>query len=266
MGSNISELIAATDSQPARTVGRAVQLLKLVASSQARTLRLVDIAAMASLDKSTAQRLLHRLVLERLLVRDPLRGYRLGPLLYELGLGALPETGLQDVARPALIRLAQSTGDVVFLVARSGFETVCLSRIAGDFPIQTMTRTEGDRHPLGVGAGGLALLASLHDADIERIIKAIEPRLQLYHLNRTVLFDAVARTRARGGIAVDDGSAALGITAIGRTVLDRTRTPVASVFIASISHRMKQTRQKQIARQLVACADSIEATLSEMNT
>src|SRR5690606_22909690 len=111
--------------------------------------RLVDIAAMASMDKSTAQRLLHRLVHERLLARDPVRGYRLGPLLYELGLAALPGTNLREVSQAPLHELAHSTGDMVFLVIRSGFESVCLNRIAGNYPIQTMTRTEGDRHPLG---------------------------------------------------------------------------------------------------------------------
>ncbi|TAM85734.1 MAG: IclR family transcriptional regulator [Candidimonas sp.] len=248
--------------QPAQTVGRAALLLRLIASSHARNLRLVDIAAMASLDKSTAQRLLHRLVLERLLARDPVRGYRLGPLLYELGLAALPETNLRELSQSALHELAHATGDMVFLVMRSGFETVCMNRIAGNYPIQTMTRTEGDRHPLGVGAGGLAILASLHDADVELALNAVAPRLPTYQLTTDVLRDAVAATRANGGLAVDEGSAALDVTAIGRTLHDRTRSPVAAVFVASISHRMGKSRQVQICRQLVACVDTIERVMA----
>ena len=249
-------------SGPAQTVGRAALLLRIIASSQARNLRLVDIAAMASLDKSTAQRLLHRLVLERLLARDPVRGYRLGPLLYELGLAALPETNLREVSQAALHELAQSTGDMVFLVVRSGFETVCISRIAGNFPIQTMTRTEGDRHPLGMGAGGLALLASMHDADIDVALEAIGPRLHAYQLTEALLLEAVAKTRAQGDIAIDEGVAAMDVTAIGRTVHDRTRAPVAAVFVASIRHRMMEGRQKQVIKQLIACVNTIESTLS----
>lgn len=244
---------------PAQTVGRAILLLRIIASSQARNLRLVDIAAMASLDKSTAQRLLRRLELERLLTRDPARGYRLGPLLYELGLAALPETNLREISQAALHELAKTTGDMVFLLTRSGFETVCLSRIAGNFPIQTMTRTEGDRHPLGVGAGGLALLASLHDADIDVAIEAISPRLHAYQLTEASLRDAVAKTRALGGIAIDEGSAALDVTAIGRTIHNRARSPVGAVFVASIRHRMIENHQKLVTRQLVACVDAIES-------
>lgn len=250
-----------TDSSPAQTVGRAALLLKLIASSQARNLRLVDIAEITSLNKSTAHRLLQRLVQERLLARDPTHGYRLGPLLYELGLAALPETNLREVSQTALRELAKTTGDMVFLVVRSGFETFCLDRIAGDFHIQTMTRTEGDRHPIGVGAGGLAILAALNDADIKIAIKAVAPRLHSYRLTEESLHEAVLRTRERGGLAIDEGSAALDVTAIGRVIRDRSRAPFASVFVASISHRMKESRQKQIDKQLIACVNSIEQAL-----
>jgi DNA-binding IclR family transcriptional regulator len=248
-------------SSPAQTVGRAAQLLRLIASSQARNLRLVDIAAMTLLDKSTAHRLLQRLVQERLLARDPARGYRLGPLLYELGLAALPETNLREVSQTALHELAQATGDMVFLVVRSGFETVCLNRIAGNFHIQTMTRTEGDRHPLGVGAGGLAILAALNDADTEIALQAVAPRLHAYQLTEGSLADAVGNTRARGGLAVDQGNAALDVTALGRAIRDRTRSPIAAVFVASISRRMTESRQKQVDKELIHCVNSVETAL-----
>src|SRR3546814_1842852 len=111
-------------STPSQTVGRAILLLKLIASSKTRNLRLIDIAEMAALDKSNAHRLLQRLVQERMLVRDPgQRGYRLGPLLHELGIAALPETNLRELSEPSLRLLAQSTGDMAFLIIRRGFET-----------------------------------------------------------------------------------------------------------------------------------------------
>lgn len=246
---------------PAQTVGRAALLLRLIASSQARNLRLVDIAEITSLNKSTAHRLLQRLVQERLLARDPGHGYRLGPLLYELGLAALPETNLREVSQPALRQLAKATGDMVFLVVRSGFDTCCLDRIAGDFHIQTMTRTEGDRHPIGAGAAGLAILAALNDADIKIAIKAVAPRLHSYRLTEESLLEAVTRTRERGGLAIDEGSAALDVTAIGRVIRDRSRAPFASVLVASISNRMGESRQKQIDKQLIACANAIELAI-----
>ncbi|ANN76279.1 IclR family transcriptional regulator [Bordetella flabilis] len=245
-----------------QTVGRAIQLLRLVASSKSHNLRLIDIAEMAALDKSTAHRLLQRLVHERMLERDPSRrGYRLGPLLHELGLAALPETNIQTASEPALRRLARTTGDMAFLIVRSGFETVCLNRIAGDFEIQTLTRNVGDRHPLGIGAGGLAILAALNNADVDITIEAIACQLSRYRLTEDALRERIARTRERG-YAIDEGSAALDVVALGKAVRSRGGVPTAAVFAASISSRMTETRQLTIHRHISECVTAIESTLS----
>jgi DNA-binding IclR family transcriptional regulator len=254
-------VLAAGTTTSAQTVGRAIELLRLVASSQARNLRLIDIAEMAGLDKSTAHRLLQRLVQERMLVRDPgVPGYRLGPLLYELGLAALPETNLRELSQQALHLLAQSTGDMAFLVVRSGFESVCLNRIAGNFAIQTLTQGVGDRHPLGVGAGGLAILAALNAGELKIVVKAVAPQLRRYRLTERALRERIAATRERG-LAIDEGSAALDVTAMGRAVRDGTGAPVAAVFVASIRSRMVESRQREVDRRLAACVNAIESAL-----
>jgi len=178
----------------------------------------------------------------------------------------MPFEYLREIAQAELQKLAHATGDMVFLVGRSGYDSICLSRIAGDFPIQTMTRTEGDRHPLGIGAGGLAILAAMHDADVRIVLEAIAPRLPAYHLERNDVLDAVNRTRDRGGMAIDEGSAALDVTALGRAIFDRSGSPVASVFVASIGHRMKDARQKKVGKLLLSCTDSIQAIFQRRTT
>lgn len=246
----------------AQTVGRAIQLLRLVASSRVRHLRLVDLADMAALDKSTAHRLLQRLVQERMLVRDAgQRGYRLGPLLYELGLAALPASNVREIAQSALQVLARDTGDMAFLVLRSGFESVCLSRIAGNYAIQTMTQGVGDRHPLGVGAGGLAILAALSEVEQNIVVKAIAPQMRRYRLSEKLVRSRIEATR-RNGLAIDDGAASAEVTALGRAIRDRSGRPVAAVFVASIRSRMIDSRQREIDKRLVACVGAVEARLS----
>ena len=64
-------------------------------------------------------------------------------------------------------RLAERTQDTVFLSARDRDEAVCLERVIGDYPIKTLTLSIGDRRPLGVGAGSLALLSALSDRAAE---------------------------------------------------------------------------------------------------
>src|SRR5690606_31297222 len=87
---------------------------------------------------------------------------------------------IAELARPALIRLARETGDTVFLSVREGLDAICLERQVGSYPIKTLTLDVGDRRPLGVGAGSLALLAFLPEAEIAEIIASNEPRLVSY--------------------------------------------------------------------------------------
>ena len=221
----------------AQTVGRAIALLKLVASSHSRHLRLADLAQLAGLEKSTAHRLLQRLVQEDMLVRDGKSGYRIGPLTHELGLADRPESDLRGASHTALCQFAEATGEMTFLVKRSGFQTVCLDRIDGAFPIQTLTRGVGDRHPLGAGAGGLAILAAMDDRELDVVTPALTTPLAGYGLTRESLQGRVDLTRRRG-LALDEGQAAPGVTAIGRAVHDRQGSPVGAVFIATIRNRM----------------------------
>lgn len=249
-------------SLPASTVGRAIDLLRLVACSHSRHLRLVDLAEQADLERSTAHRLLQRLVRERMLVRMPgQRGYRLGPLIYELGLCALPENNLKETCHPHLKRLAEQTGDMAFLVVRSGFETVCLDRIAGDFPIQTLTSGVGDRHPLGVGVGGLAILSAMSDAEIAVALDAIKHKLARYDRFSPASLQAdIARSRQLG-YALDQGVAAAGVSAIGMAVRPGGM-PAAAVFITTISSRMDEARRALLSKRLLACIKAVEAELA----
>lgn len=247
--------------QTSQTVGRAFQLLRLIASSKSRDLRLIDIAEIAALDKSTAHRLLQRLVQERALVRDSVHGrYRLGPLLFELGLAALPETNLREIAQPKLKILAQNTGDMTFLMGRSGFDTVCLSRITGSFEIQTMTRNVGDRHPLGIGAGSLAILSALDDEEIRIVVATIEPQLARYGLTEQLLWERINATRKRG-YSLDQGVVASDIVALGKVIRNRMRTPIAAVFVASIASRFTTRHLREVNHYAGECVKAIEAEL-----
>jgi DNA-binding IclR family transcriptional regulator len=215
------------------------------------------------MDKSTTHRLLQRLSEERMLVRNSgQRGYRLGPLLHELGLSALPEHNLKEIARPELSQLAKLTGDMTFLVGRSGFETVCLDRIAGNFHIQTMTSGVGDRRPLGIGAGGQAILARLSDAEIQQVLVTIGPQLRRYRLfTPQSLMADVARCR-KLGYSLDESMAAPDVNAMGMAIRQTSGAPIGSVFIATTSNRLGSARQSEVARHLASCVATIEAELT----
>jgi len=155
----------------AQSVDRALGLLRLVGGRGAAGVALADLVAASGLEKPTVRRLLMALMRGGLVEQDAgSRAYHLGAECYVLGALASPRHGLLEIAADAVARLARESGDTAFLTMRRGSAAVCLHREEGSFPIRTHALTAGAQHPLGVGAGALAMLAALPAAEAETVI------------------------------------------------------------------------------------------------
>ena len=247
-----------------QSIQRAALLVRLIASRSGPGSRLADVVQHSRLERSTVRRMLKCLIEEGFVRQDAdTRRYALGPLVFELGLAAAPQFNLVDICRPALARLAEATGDTVFLTVRSGYDTVCIDRREGSFPIRTLTLDVGTRRPLGAGAGGLALLMPLPDAEVDAIVSANAVRLRGYN-NLTVPALAAMLKRARElGYALNDNHITPGATSIGLPVISRYGQPFAAISIGAISSRMTAERQKKVAAMLRREVRIVEGALSE---
>jgi DNA-binding IclR family transcriptional regulator len=181
--------------------------------------------------------------------RDPhTKKYFLGPLLYELGLLARPRYRLGELCDAPLHRLADLTQDTVYLSERSGLEAVCANRALGDFPIKSLSLDIGIRRPLGVGAGGLAILCSLPPSEAQAVVEANAHRYEKFaSFTADFLYGAIAEGRARG-YAFLDGAVTLGTASMG--VAFPPNNPVAAISVAAISGRLKPERRHVIAQQM----------------
>lgn len=247
-----------------QTIQRASLLMRLLASRRRGGLRLADVVQYSGLEHPTAHRILKGLMAEGLVVQDSAsRRYLLGPLVYELGLAAAPRFSLPDICRPSLDRIAEKTGDTVFLTARSGNDSVCIDRREGSFPIKTFTLDVGSRRPLGAGAGGLALLIPLPDQAVDEIVRANATRFAGYN-NLSVLLVRKALSRSRSlGYALNDIHNTAGVTTLGLPIVNRYGDPFAAISIGAISSRMTAERQKELVAFLRAEVRLIERILSE---
>jgi DNA-binding IclR family transcriptional regulator len=224
--------------------------------------RLTDLAASTALSKSTAHRILGALERAGLIEQDPqTRRFRPGVELYRLGLAAARRFDIRSLASPSLARLAERTGDTVLLSVPQRHEAICVAREVGTFPIKTLTLDVGDRRPLGVGAGSLALLAACPDPDVAASIAANAPVLAGFPgYDAKTLLRLVARTR-RDGFAGNEGRIVAGMVAVGAAVLDRAKRPLAALSVAAITNRMDPARRRTIVRWLHEEARAIEANL-----
>lgn len=247
-----------------QSIERAAHLLRIIASRNSAGLRLVDISKQARLERPTAHRILKCLIAEGLVRQNPeTRHYFLGHLIFELGLAATSSFNLRDICHPSLVRLAGKSGDTVFLTIRSGADSVCIDRVEGAFPIKTFTLDVGTRRPLGVGAGGLALLMKLPEQTQQEIVSANALRLSAYNnLTVPVVMKLLKRCRDLG-FALNDAQVTPGSTSVGLPIRSRSEEPVLAISIGAISSRMTKERQKELASMIRAELENLEPHIED---
>jgi DNA-binding IclR family transcriptional regulator len=248
-----------------QSVARAMHILRTMMRAEARgqSLRLLDIASATHLHKTTAHRLLRALEGENWITREPgSRNYRLGSELLSLATLATSQHRIRDLARPALARLADKTGDTVYLFARGGFDVTCLDRVEGSYPIRTLEINVGDRRPLGVGAASLALLAALPEDETGDVVDhLIAHRPDCARLGAAWFRAEIARTR-RDGFACIRNMAIKGMWGVGVPIRGVGGDPVAALSIASITERMQPARRQELAQMLHQEAERVSKALT----
>ena len=173
-----------TNTKGAQTIFRAIEVLNLVAKNNNQGIALSSIARAANLNISTTHRILSVLKSERFIDYDPSsKLYHIGIALYHIGASA-HQFSICNHFRATLETIANNTEDTTFLQIRSGYDTLCIDRVEGKFPIRALIFDVGSRRPLGIGSGGLALIAFLPNEEVQEIINA-NKRRYLYFNNRT---------------------------------------------------------------------------------
>jgi len=141
---------------------------------------------------------------------------------------------------------------------------VCTRREEGSGPIRSFALAVGDRHPLGVGAGSLAVLSALDDDEVEAVLAANAAILQRHYplIDLDTLTSLVARTR-ESGFALNEGFAAPGSWAVGVVLRDAMGQPVAALSIASIEERLSGARRYELVEAMHREAQLIEAAVTQ---
>jgi len=245
-----------------KTIGRAALVLRALAAAPASGSRLSEVTERVGLGKATVHRLLGALVDVGFVEYDEVeRLYRLGYALFTLGASAR-RFHLVDMARPGLVRLAAATGDTVYLSVRNGDEAVCVDRCTGSFPIRTLTLDIGDRRPLGIGAGSMALLAFESDEEMARVLRVNGVARQDYHgFDDGTLTRMIADARKRGFV-FNDGRIVSAMTAVGVPVCDSEGRVLAALSIAAIRERMAGERLAELAALLREEASELATALA----
>ena len=216
-----------------RVLDKAFELIEILRG--AGELTAAELAARLGEPRASVYRLLTSLQVHGFVDPGSRRGtFRLGLGLARLGAAALAELDIRTVARPAMNRIHDETGETVFLCVVSGDSAVCVERLDG-LHVQSLAMQLGGALPLHAGAAGVALLAAESTARRERYLDdvALTPLTPGAGLTPAGLRRLLEQTR-RQGYSVSDGDVTVGIAALGAAVFDHAGELAGAVSISGL--------------------------------
>ncbi|VTU46603.1 Acetate operon repressor (plasmid) [Variovorax sp. SRS16] len=259
MGMSSASDAAAGNTEGAQSVRRAVAVLRALAAGQDRGARASEVALQCGLTRATAHRMLQVLVEEGLAERTPSPPrYVIGREASLLGIARSSPLPIRTAAAPFLEKVCRETGDSTVLTLRSGTDSICIERLTGSYPIQVIGVSIGARLPLGVGVGGVVLLAFLPRGEREELIARIAPRLARHRTTVTVLRERIRRAREQGH-AFTDAGVIPGTHVLAVPVLSPEGRPLAALSINAMANRLPAARAKRLVPLLRQQADGIGA-------
>jgi DNA-binding IclR family transcriptional regulator len=241
-------------------LGKTVLVLRAF-TPQDRGVALAELGRRTGLAKGTLHRLCTDLVGTGILERHEDR-YRLGRLMFELGMRASVERDLLEVATPYLQELRSVTNETVHLGVREGTEVVYVAKIAGHHQAKAPSRT-GGRLGLHCTAVGKALLAHAPPEVVETIIaRGLERRAPRTLTAPGLLVAQLEQVRATG-VAYEFEESTVGLVCVGAPVFGPEGEVVAAVSVAGPITRFSPRAH---AVRVRTTAQSISATLARRGT
>jgi len=222
------------------SIARAARVLDVLALSP-QGASLATVVKKTAFTKTTTFRVLASLQEVNYVVQDSESSkYRLGHKFLELAQSAT-HTDIAALAEPGLKRLAEITQDTIFLSIPEGATSICIARSLGKFPIQTLTLDKGDRRPLGVGGGALALYCALSPRQRATVCRINRDWLAEYGFTEEML-EAEQALFQIYGYALNEGRIVPGMCALAMPVITRNGHIAAAIAIGAIEDRLSAKR------------------------
>lgn len=246
-----------------QSISRAIQILRLVAAGSEGK-RLVDLQRETGLTKPTVHRILDTLRRHGFIDQhEESKRYTLGQEVTTLGWSAGHQAyDLRELCADHMVEVAQRTGDTSFLSVRSGYDVVCLDRQSGSYPVKAFTIDVGNRRPIGVGAGGVVLLAALAEQEREVAYEAIKRRLGEYPATDLKTIKRAVEKTQDSGYALSNGFVLHEVRGIGVPIRDIQGRTVAALSLAAIKERITSERLPELVAVLKAHASQVSQRLA----
>ncbi len=239
---------------------KGLRLLETLAASE-QPRGITDLSAELGLTKSNVHRLLQTLQANGFVRQVPINSsYELTTKIWELGSRVIRRIDLNTVARPAMTKLAEATGETVHLSILVDTDVVYIDKIESSHHIRAYTHV-GARAPAFAMATGKAMLAHLPDSYLERFVPRFSTFTDYTRATLAELKADIRLIREHGYALVPHGEWRDGIAACACAILDRNGDVAGAIGISGPDSRLKVQDLEQIAPHVMEAARSISATL-----
>jgi IclR family transcriptional regulator, pca regulon regulatory protein len=203
---------------------------------------LSEIAVASGLDAGTAFRMLNTLEMSGYVVRVPeSKRFRLSLKVTELGLHAIGQADLREVARPILRSLVGEVNEAASLGVLDGGDILYIERVRAGVTRLGVDIRIGTTIPALHSIIGHALLALLPPADLERALAAKTRTASIPPISTSrKAIDQSLRSVRKAGYILRDSPLGNGLQVLAVPVLDLDGYPVAAISVAAPTFRFDQ--------------------------
>ena len=227
-----------------------------------RSQTLLEIAKHTSMPVTSLYRFLETFEKFGFIKSDPGgKSYNLGPALFRLGMLSYDSVDLREAAKAEMEKLAEVTGESIFLTVRDGSNSVCIESAEGRHRVR-LTQRIGAVLPLHAGAAAKVLLAYMPESERENVLKS----LQLRSLGpgtitkRSALEKDIRAIRSRG-YPVSREEVDVGSCGVAVPVFSENGEVVAAVASGGPIYRFTDKKIKQLVNELTKASQTIGKNL-----
>jgi DNA-binding IclR family transcriptional regulator len=214
-------------------LAKALSVLELF-SPETPELRITDIARMAEMNRSSAQRIVHTLVETGLLSRDERSAtLTLSHRVADLAHTYLASSNLIEFAMPTLVDLNAATGLSCDLWLLDKDDVITLARVPSPAASLTIAPT-GQRLPMAASAPGRALLGLMSEAERQSCLQRLVQNHRLSPASATPIEKRVEEEKGRG-FAFDAADGKPGQTMLAVAFCNAAGEPLAAISLAGSS-------------------------------
>lgn len=245
-----------------KILDKTFQIIELFSTEQP-CWTLTSVTDETGLPKTTVHRILNVLQDKKILSQDAdSEQYRLGPLALQIGRRATAQIDIRQITRPVLNDLSSRTGETAILMMLSPLRdsVICTLQFNNNPGLRLMME-DGQHVPLHAGGSAKAVLAFMHDDEVEvALANTMEKLTHRTITDRTLIEGELERIR-KHGYATSVEEISEGAAGIAMPIFDSSHEVIGSVGIIGPADRFLKLDTDVLVGYLKSSAAGITRNL-----